>query len=500
MAIVYRTDGAWGAGQGSNLAPAQVDGNFHDLDLRVTYVEDNPPLPIEPVSITVTGYTLTMGLSNGNVLGPVTMTMPVPKWRDAWTAATPYNDLDFFTSPDGGFGAVMLGHTSAATFDWAATSAGGLPLYRQIVGASGVTTGISDLTDVALSGLVDGDILVWDATASYWVNAAPGTGTGGTIDWADITGKPATFPPTVPIAQTDIVNLPSDLALKAPIVSPGFSGTPTAPTAAPLTSTTQLATTAFVQAAVAAGGGGSVDWADITGKPSTFPPTLPIAQSGITNLVSDLAAKAPTASPALTGMPTAPTAAPATSTTQLATTAFVAAALSGVSGGATISPTPPASPAPGALWWSSADGGGQLYVYFNDGSSSQWVVANSLVVPSARRDVIILAVSDDATALTTGTAKFTFRMPYVFTLSEVRASLSTVASSGLTTIDVNEGGVSILSTALTIDAGEKSSKTAATAPVVSDVTLADDAEITIDVDAAGTGARGLKVYLIGAAA
>jgi len=35
-----------------------------------------------------------------------------------------------------------------------------------------------------------------------------------------------------------------------------------------------------------------VDWADITGKPSTFPPTLPIAQSGVTNLVSDLAGKA----------------------------------------------------------------------------------------------------------------------------------------------------------------------------------------------------------------
>lgn len=46
------------------------------------------------------------------------------------------------------------------------------------------------------------------------------------------------------------------------------------------------------------------------------------AQSEITNLVTDLAAKAPLASPALTGTPTAPTAADTTDNTQIATTAF----------------------------------------------------------------------------------------------------------------------------------------------------------------------------------
>jgi hypothetical protein len=48
-----------------------------------------------------------------------------------------------------------------------------------------------------------------------------------------------------------------------------------------------------------------------------------VAQSEVTSLVTDLAAKAPLASPALTGTPTAPTAATTTNTTQLATTAFV---------------------------------------------------------------------------------------------------------------------------------------------------------------------------------
>ena len=40
-----------------------------------------------------------------------------------------------------------------------------------------------------------------------------------------------------------------ELALKAPIASPTFTGTPAAPTATQGTNTTQVATTAFVQAA-----------------------------------------------------------------------------------------------------------------------------------------------------------------------------------------------------------------------------------------------------------
>jgi len=64
---------------------------------------------------------------------------------------------------------------------------------------------------------------------------------------------------------------------------------------------------------------------------------IQIAESQVTNLVSDLALKAPLASPALTGVPTAPTAAPATNTTQIATTEFVTTAVSAVSSGANAS-------------------------------------------------------------------------------------------------------------------------------------------------------------------
>jgi hypothetical protein len=115
-------------------------------------------------------------------------------------------------------------------------------------------------------------------------------------------------------------------------------------------------------------------------------------------------------------------------------------------------------------------------------------------------DPIIIACSDETTALTAGTAKVTFRMPFAFTLTEVpRASLGTAQTSGsIFTVDINEGGTSILSTKITIDNTEKTSVTAATQPVLSDTALANDAEITIDIDQIGDGtAKGLKVTLIG---
>lgn len=112
-------------------------------------------------------------------------------------------------------------------------------------------------------------------------------------------------------------------------------------------------------------------------------------------------------------------------------------------------------------------------------------------------EVLMVALSDESTAITTGTAKVSMRMPFAMTLTAVRASVSTASSSGLPTVDIKENGTTILSTLLTIDATEKTSTTAATPAVISDASLADDSEITFDVTVAGTGAKGLKVMLIG---
>ena len=109
------------------------------------------------------------------------------------------------------------------------------------------------------------------------------------------------------------------------------------------------------------------------------------------------------------------------------------------------------------------------------------------------------ACSDETTAITAGTNKITFRLPTAFTLTGVRASLTTAQASGnIFTVDINLGGSSILSTKLTIDNTEKTSVTAATPAVISNTTMTDDGEITVDVDQIGNGtATGLKITLIG---
>jgi len=111
---------------------------------------------------------------------------------------------------------------------------------------------------------------------------------------------------------------------------------------------------------------------------------------------------------------------------------------------------------------------------------------------------ICVAISDETTAITTGTGKFTIRMPYAFTLTEVRGSLNTVSSSGSPIFDIHESGTTIMTTnKILIDVSEKTSETATTAPTLTDTSLADDAEITFDIDTAGTGAKGAKICMIG---
>ena len=137
------------------------------------------------------------------------------------------------------------------------------------------------------------------------------------------------------------------------------------------------------------------------------------------------------------------------------------------------------------------------------GMSSYLTVASASstygTIAQAKAEYLVLAASNETTALTAGTDKITFRMPYAMTLTGVRCSLTTAQASGsILTVDINDSGTSILSTKLTIDNTEKTSTTAATAPVISDTSLADDAEITIDIDQVGDGtAKGLKVALIG---
>lgn len=160
-------------------------------------------------------------------------------------------------------------------------------------------------------------------------------------------------------AVSDVTGLQTALDAKAPLASPALTGTPSAPTPTAGDNTTKLATTAFVQNAVSSSAVAALD--DIGDVTITTPADNEVlaynsgtgtfinqtaseaglatashshAISNVTGLQGALDAKAPLASPALTGTPLAPTAAAATNTTQIATTAFVQAAITALVDGA----------------------------------------------------------------------------------------------------------------------------------------------------------------------
>lgn len=120
--------------------------------------------------------------------------------------------------------------------------------------------------------------------------------------------------------------------------------------------------------------------------------------------------------------------------------------------------------------------------------------------PLERVEIPIRCYSDITSAISTATTAGYHRPTSTLYITEVRASLSTVSSSGAVTVNVLVDGVTILSSAkLTIDQSEKTSTTAATGHTFASgsQSAAADSEITIDIDGAGTGAKGLVVTVIG---
>ena len=120
---------------------------------------------------------------------------------------------------------------------------------------SGTNTTQVATTAFVQQAIVDfgpGDMLAatYDTDADGKVDAAE---VADAAPWAGITGKPTSFTPAThshPISQ--VTGLQTALDAKAALASPALSGTPTAPTAVSGTSTTQIATTAFVSAAIGA--------------------------------------------------------------------------------------------------------------------------------------------------------------------------------------------------------------------------------------------------------
>ena len=139
------------------------------------------------------------------------------------------------------------------------------------------------------------------------------------------------------------------------------------------------------------------------------------------------------------------------------------------------------------------------YIFMQAVTSSLILITISSEASATVPKTLQVAFSDQSSAITAGTNKVTFRMPYAITVTEVRVSLRTAQTSGsIFTVDLNESGTSILSTKITIDNGEKTSTTASTPAVISDPLVADDAEMTVDIDQVGDGtAVGGIITIIG---
>lgn len=210
--------------------------------------------------------------------------------------------------------------------------------------------------------------------------------------------------------DTEFNNIATAVATKADSLSPTFTGTPAAPTASAGTNNTQIATTAYADAAVTAE---RTATATLTNKSLT--------------------------SPTLTGTPVAPTAAVDTNTTQVATTAFVVAQIAddaptktggnasgtwgiAITGNAATATS--ATSATTATALSTASGSAPSY------SARAWVNFNGTGTVAIRASGNVSSITDNGTG--DYTVNFSTAMPdanYGYAIS-ISGAASTLKSSG----------------------------------------------------------------------
>ena len=139
-------------------------------------------------------------------------------------------------------------------------------------------------------------------------------------------------------------------------------------------------------------------------------------------------------------------------------------------------------------------------VFTAGGVSWKWDGVKWIAQGAGQKFELEVASSDETTAITTGAAKITFYMPAAVTLAEVFTGLSGQSSSGIVTADVKKAGATIFSTLPSIGASQDTSLagSGSVAAVLSTTSFAKGDKMTIDFTATGTGAKGLKVIMVGA--
>lgn len=308
-------------------------------------------------------------------------------------------------------------------------------------------------SNVTVDGTVEtGNLVVLNGSPGFGkVLTGPDSSGAATWQTPDVTQAELDAKVTDAIADGVTTVAPSQnavfdaLALKAPLASPTLTGTPAAPTATAGTNTTQIATTAFVTAAAAAVVADAINDGTTAIAPSQ-------------NAVFDaLALKAPLASPALTGTPTAPTAAADTNTTQIATTAHVFAERANA---ATLTSktltTPVLNGTPTGTGVATAATASTLALRDANGNLSAAGMLEGYSTTATAAGTTTLTVSSNYLQYFTGTTTQTVTMPVASTLVlgqqwlivNTSTGAVTVQSSGSNTIVVIAAGTSAMVTCI----------------------------------------------------
>ena len=156
--ITYRTtdDARWGSGQGSNLAPHQIDVNFWVLYSQLQTLLSEIALTASIDSFQVIGNQLYVHLTNHTILGPYTLPQATWNFRGQWAPTTEYFVNDVFQYGDVVY-IVLFHHTSAGTFDPFANDGSGHDYYQALLQAP--SNGLPD-------GGIPGQVLVVQTAGS----------------------------------------------------------------------------------------------------------------------------------------------------------------------------------------------------------------------------------------------------------------------------------------------------------------------------------------------
>jgi hypothetical protein len=169
MTIIYRDE------KGANLTPAEVDGNFHDLDDRVTNIEDSPPEArgIADITQSIDGGALTFEMTDSSIEGPFSLPAFALRFRGTWETSTNYVVNDIITAGGAAY-LVLITHTSDPTsFDPGANNGNGGDFYGLLLAPPEAVLPIGGGTGYVLTKTTDEDFDV------QWENR--GLPTGGNI-------------------------------------------------------------------------------------------------------------------------------------------------------------------------------------------------------------------------------------------------------------------------------------------------------------------------------